>query len=132
VALYIEYVVKKGYQSVLHVHVKKAIYGLLVSTMLLYRKLKNDLLEQGFEVNPYDPCVDGKQLTVGWNVDDLKASHMQPQVVDSFIDWGRQKFGTVLEGNSITTLSTPSCEISKRRKELVEPSESSLTLTLKN
>jgi hypothetical protein len=87
---------------VLYVHVQKAFYGLLVSATLFYRRLRNDLLEQGFEVNPYDPfvankVVNGKQLTVCWHVDDLKATYVQPQVVDSFIDWVKKKYGTIGE-----------------------------------
>ena len=38
-----------------------------------------DLEAYGFRINPYDPCVDnnivsGKQITLFWNVDDLKIS----------------------------------------------------------
>ena len=54
---------------------------------LFYKKLLRDLEKEGFEVNPYDPCVankivDGKQLTVTWHVDDLKASHVKTEVID--------------------------------------------------
>ena len=36
----------------------------------------NDLENEGFVINPYDPCVankivDGKQFTVAWHVDAL-------------------------------------------------------------
>jgi hypothetical protein len=100
--IYSEYVVQEGHQSVLYVHVQKAIYGLPVSAMLFSRKLRDDLLEQEFAINPYDPCVankvvNGKQLTVCCHVDDLKASHVQPQVVDNFISWVKQKYGTIDE-----------------------------------
>ena len=33
------------------------MYGLLRSSLLFYRKLRGELEEYGFEVNPYDPCV---------------------------------------------------------------------------
>ena len=51
----------------------------------------------GFTINPYDPCVankivDGKQFTVLWHVDDMKASHVSTQRVDQFIDWARNKY----------------------------------------
>jgi hypothetical protein len=46
---YSEYVVKEGHQDVLYVHVTKAIYGLLVSAMLLYKKTKGRSHEAGFE-----------------------------------------------------------------------------------
>ena len=40
----------------------------------------------GFELNPYYPCVsnktiNGKQLTLVWHVDDIKASHVEAEVV---------------------------------------------------
>jgi hypothetical protein len=57
-------------------------------------------MRQGLNINPYDPCVtnkmvDGAQLTVCWRVDDLKASHMKPQVVGDFIDWVKRQCGTI-------------------------------------
>ena len=40
----------------------------------------------GFKLKPYDPCVanktiNGKQLTLVWHVDDIKASHVEAEVV---------------------------------------------------
>jgi hypothetical protein len=63
------------------------INGLLVSAMLFYKKLVVDLMKYRFKINPYDPCVaskmtNGKQLTVSWPVDDLKASHMDLKIID--------------------------------------------------
>jgi hypothetical protein len=80
---YADYAVQHSNGPVLYVHLIKALYGMLVSAMLFYKKLKNDLLEYGFEINPYDPGVanqiaDGSQLTVSWHVDDLKVSHIKP------------------------------------------------------
>jgi hypothetical protein len=72
---YTEFVTEENNQSVIYVHVTKVLYGLLVSAMLFYRKLSDDLIEQNFDINPYDPCVankmqDGKQLTICWHIDD--------------------------------------------------------------
>ena len=58
-----------------------ALYRLLQSALLFYRKLRSELEDHGFTVNPYDPCVankmiNGKHMTVTWHVDDLKISHM--------------------------------------------------------
>ena len=67
---------KKG-TPVLYVKLQKALYGLMQASLLFYRKLRKELEDFGFTVNPYDPCVankdvgDGKQLTVIWHVDDL-------------------------------------------------------------
>ena len=54
---YREYVVLEGSQKVLYIHITKAMYSLLVSAMLFYKKLIKDLQGYGFEINPYDPCV---------------------------------------------------------------------------
>ena len=59
-----------------------------------------DLEDEGFELHPYDPCVankmiDGKQLTLTWHVDDLKASHVKTAVVDAFVQWVRDKYEDV-------------------------------------
>jgi hypothetical protein len=36
-------------------------------------------------------------IDVCWHVDDLKANHMKPQVVDDFIDWVKRQYGTIGE-----------------------------------
>jgi hypothetical protein len=59
---YTSYVVVEGKNNILCLHVTKAIYGMLASAMLLYRKGKNDLIQCGFDINPYDPCVANKQV----------------------------------------------------------------------
>ena len=67
-------------KPVLYVRLQKALYGLLRSALLFYRKFRSELEAYGFEINPYDPCVfnkevNGNQLTVTLHVDDLKISH---------------------------------------------------------
>ena len=99
---YKEFAIVEGKQKVLYVHVTKAIYGLLVSAMLFYKKLVSDLQSYGFEVNPYDPCVankdvKGNQMTVSWHVDDLKVSHKEPKVIDDFLQWVKKTYGNIGE-----------------------------------
>ncbi len=70
--------------------------------MLFYKKLVKDLIKYGFELNPYDPCVANKmvgdkQLTVSWHVDDLKASHMDREVIDGFLQWVKDTYGSIGE-----------------------------------
>ena len=96
--LYSPYVTYEKGQPVIYLHVLKAIYGMLTSAMLFYQKLRKDLENYGFEINPYDPCVankiiNGKQMTVTWHVDDMKISHKDPKVVDGFIDWLEKMYG---------------------------------------
>ena len=95
--VYANYVTFEGKSKVLYIHVLKAIYGMLCSAMLFYKKLKKDLESIGFKMNLYGPCVanrmvNGKQHTVTWHVDDLKSSHVDPKVNDRFIKWLEQKY----------------------------------------
>ena len=71
--IYSNYVVQKKGQSV---QMLKALYGMMVSSLLYYKKLRKDIESIGFEVNPYDMCVanriiKGKQHTITWHVDDV-------------------------------------------------------------
>lgn len=56
--LYRKYVMhdKKGV-PVLYVKLYKSMYGLMHSALLFYWKLRMELLEYGFEMNPYNLCV---------------------------------------------------------------------------
>ena len=68
----------------------KALYGMLRAALLFYKRVKSDLDDRGFVVNPYDPCVankmiDGSQITVCWHVDDLNISHRDKEMVPAFI-----------------------------------------------
>ena len=63
-----------------YVRLSKALYGMLKDAVLFYKRLRFDLEEMSFLINPYYPCVAnmmvyGAQITVCWNVDDLKISH---------------------------------------------------------
>ena len=98
-AVYCDYISTdaKG-NKILYVRLKKALYGLLKSALLFYRKLWGDLSSLGFVVNPYDPCVankdvDGSQMTVCWHVDDLKLSHADESKVTEVIEWLRGQYG---------------------------------------
>ena len=64
----------------LYVNLTKSLYGMLRSAKLFYNNLGRHLDEIGFEINPYDPYVanvtiNSSQITVFWDVDDLKVSH---------------------------------------------------------
>ena len=80
--IYREYVVSEHGQKILYLELQKALYGMLKSALLFYKKLRSDLESFGFKVNPYDPCVPnleqaGSQLTVVWHVDDLRILHQK-------------------------------------------------------
>ena len=61
--LYTKYVIhdKKG-RMVLYVTMQKALYGMLKSALLFYKKLVGDLERADFKLNPYDPCVANKMV----------------------------------------------------------------------
>jgi hypothetical protein len=97
--VYDDYVIYEGKHKVLYVKMLRALYGMLISSVLYYKKFRNDIESIGFEVNPYDICVanrmiDGKQHTVTWHVDDLKSSHMDPRVNDKFHIWCEKVYGS--------------------------------------
>ena len=94
------FVTKENGKRILYVAMSKALYGMLDSAILFYRKFRRNLEENGYEVNPYDPCVankmvNGKQHTVCWHVDDLKASHVETKVNHDFLEWLNEKYGSL-------------------------------------
>ena len=63
-----------------------------------YKKFISDIKKIGFELNPYDPCtanrsVNGSQHTIVWHVDDIKSSHKNKEVNDSFLKWLERTYG---------------------------------------
>ena len=53
-------------------------------------------------MNPYDPCVankmvHGRQMTIMWHVDDVKSSHVNTKVNDSFKEWLTKEYGKLGE-----------------------------------
>ena len=55
--VYRKYVAIEKYKMVLYAQLLKALYGCLISAMIFYRKLLDDLESRGFILNPYYPCV---------------------------------------------------------------------------
>jgi hypothetical protein len=79
--IYDDYVIMEGKHKILYVRMLVALYGMIISSILWYKKFQKDIESIGFEVNPYDICVanrtvKGKQHTVTWHVDDVKLSRM--------------------------------------------------------
>jgi hypothetical protein len=102
--VYDKYVVNEGKHRVLYVRMLKALYGMLISSLLYYKKFRKDIENIGFEINPYDICVanrvvNGKQHTITWHVDDLKSSHVDPKVNDEFAIWCESTYGSDDLGN---------------------------------
>ena len=53
---------KKG-TPIIYVRLKKALHGLLRSSLLFYIKLRGELEAYGFKINHYDPCGGNKMVT---------------------------------------------------------------------
>ena len=97
--VYKDYVIYEGNHKILYVQMMKALYGMLISSILYYKKFRSDIESIGFKVNPYDICVanrmvNGKQHTVTWHVDDLKSSHVDPKVNDEFHEWCKKMYAS--------------------------------------
>ena len=76
-------------KKVIYVFVLRVIYGMLVTVLLLYKKLCGYLEKIGFEFNTYTPCVTnrikvGKQLTVIFHVENVMSINVNPKVNDKF------------------------------------------------
>ena len=102
--VYDKYIVYEQGQKVLYVEMLMALYGMLISSILFYKKFRKDIEAIGFEVNPYDICVanrqvDTKQHTVSWHVDDVKSSHVNHQVNDKFYNWCESMYGSDNNGH---------------------------------
>ena len=70
---------------------QNAIYGTMLASLLFYKKFVKVLHKNGFELNPYDPCVanrmvNGHQQTIVWHVDDCKVSHVDQKVNEELVE----------------------------------------------
>jgi hypothetical protein len=82
----------------LFVQLEKALYGMLKAALQFDNLLKGTIAGWGFTPNPYDHCamnkeINGLQCTILWHVDDLKISHVDPDVVTSVITQLEEVFG---------------------------------------
>ena len=82
------------------VHLIKALYGCVKSSLLWYQTLTSFLMECGYVQNPYDPCVfnltqDDVQCTVCFHVDDLMITCVNQSVIDQLADKLAARFGSI-------------------------------------
>ena len=73
--------------------------------LLFYNKFVENLKSIGFQLNTYDTCVannivDGAQLTVVWNVNDLKVSHIDGGVVTRMAAWLKKTYERLFKDGS--------------------------------
>jgi hypothetical protein len=91
-------------EKLLYMKMLKSMYGLMRTALLFYLKLRSDLEEYGFVMNEYDPCVankmvNGKQMTIMWHVDDLKASHEDDLELVKLVLFLAKKYGDKITVN---------------------------------
>ena len=72
------------------------ICGTLKAVLSFCKKIKKDIKLKGFETNLHNQCVanqtmNGKQMTVLWHVDDLKAGHVDKKTLDEFVEFLQSK-----------------------------------------
>jgi hypothetical protein len=91
--IYQKYITTNAKGKPIHyVQLKKALYSIMKSALLSYRKLVADLRSIGFILNAYDPCVankmiNGRQGTICWHVDNLFICHKDYQAISNIIQW---------------------------------------------
>ena len=92
-------------KKVIYVFLLREIYGRHVAALLLYKKFSEDLVNTGFDFNPYNTCVAnrikiGKQHTVILNVDKVIFSNVNPNVNYKFKEWMNYDYGNHGEGKA--------------------------------
>ena len=96
--MYEEIVVYENGVKVIYLEMLKAIYGMLIASLLWYCKFKADLESIGFKFNKYDPCVANRmvgkdQQTICFHVDDLLVSCKNKKANDELHVWCNSKYG---------------------------------------
>jgi hypothetical protein len=62
--VYNDYAIDERKHKIMYVRMLKALYGMLISSILYWKKFRKDIESIGFEVNPYTICVaNRKKLT---------------------------------------------------------------------
>ena len=93
----------KNSNVILYVRLLKLLYGIMQASLLYYTKSIKNLQKKGFILNPYDPCVankmiNGKQYTIIFHIDDMKISHPDPEVVTNILNWLKELYQTLPNG----------------------------------
>jgi len=96
--LYADHVVYYGKSKILYVLMLKGLYGMLIASLLYYRRFVKDIKKIAFVLNPYDLCttnriINGLQHTIVWHVDGIKSSHQNKEVTDNFLKWLERTYG---------------------------------------
>ena len=76
------------------------------AALFFYIKFVKNLKSIGLQLNPYDTCVankivDDAQLTVVWNVDNIKVSHIDGGVVTRMAVWLKKTYEILFKDGSV-------------------------------
>ena len=130
--LYRPYAVTERGKTVIYVDLLKALYGTLKAAHLFWEKFTATLTKLGLQINPYDACVanktiNGHQCTLAWHVDDIKASHKDPKVVDWIIETLKDEYGNeaplTISCGKVHSYLGMQLDFRKPRKLIVDMSE---------
>ncbi len=102
---------KQGRKQLL-VECLNAIYGTMVASLLYYCKFTRSLKNQGYTMNPYDPCVwnkmiKKKQIKICFHVDNCKVSHKLARVVNKAIKMAVPRLQKYIRGRQWSHGSAP-------------------------
>ena len=92
-------------KGVIHVRLKKALYGCVQSAKLWYDKLCSILEANGYTKNDYDGClfnkmVDGNQCTVAFHVDDLLITCKDINAIEQLEGMLKKSFSSITVNKS--------------------------------
>ena len=85
------------------VQLDKALYGTIEAAKLWYDNISSKLVEDGFEPNPYDPCVfnrqtaNGRQVTIVLYVDDMLITCTDTHELDKVAAYLRKCYTDITE-----------------------------------
>ena len=74
----------------------------MMASLIYYKKFRKSIENEGYEFNPYEPCVANKiikvsQMNVFFHVEDCKLSHMRPKIFFKMITWPNQEHEIIIE-----------------------------------
>jgi hypothetical protein len=90
---------------------QNALYDMMVTNLLYYRKFVKSLTDIDFVINTFYPCVANKmiecnQMTICFHVDDCKLSHENTNVMASIFEYLRQEYESIFENGSGATMAS--------------------------
>jgi len=102
------------------------------AALLFWENLSSFLIsELGFQPNHYDSCVvnkskEGHQCTIAWHIDDLKISHISPNVVENIVYQLNKQYG---QEEPISVHCSPTHDYLEMHLDFSKPQKLVVTMT---